>query len=389
MNEVRAGATAMQPGPTAFAEHPCAQINADAIAHNLRHLRQSMTPNAQGDLPRIWAVAKADAYGHTLVRALPGLEQADGIAVLTLTAARECRKLGWRKPLLIMDSRAACAELNEPSLFPLHIIVDDERQLAELEKLAGPGELRAWLRLSGDLGHAGFDAAEYRQAFQRLQELQASGRIAEAGHLLHYASAENLAQLRHERANFQRIIAGMPGPLCTENSAALLLDPAYATQTAWVRIGLALYGISPLPGKDGADLGLKPAMELQAEIYGVRHLAAGCRLGYGGMFEAERDMRIGLVRCGYADGYPRGIGPDCPVSIHGKPSRILGKVSMDTLTVDLSQHPHAGPGDRVSLWGTDMLPIETIARSADTIGAQLCTGLTARVPRLAVAGRPL
>jgi alanine racemase len=126
-----------------------------------------------------------------------------------------------------------------------------------------------------------------------------------------------------------------------------------------------------------------PAMELQAEIYGVRHLAAGSRLGYGGTFIAERDMRVGLLRCGYADGYPRGIGADCPVSINGKPSRILGKVSMDTLTIDLGRHPLAAPGDRVSLWGTETLPVETIARSAGTIGAQLCTALTARVPRLA------
>lgn len=332
--------------------------------------------------PRMWAVVKADAYGHSLVHALAGLDEADGLAVLALSDAHQLRAMGWHKPILVMSPRLSAKDLRDPILFPLHLIIDSEEQLTQLQGLNGTLPPHIWLRHSGQLHHAGFSGNDYLHAYRRLQALWLAGRVAAVGHLSHYAAAEEARNLRAEREALRDAIAGLPGALCTENSAALLSAPGYARTTDWVRCGIALYGISPLPGADGTALGLRPAMTLQAPIYGEQLLRAGCRLGYGGGFLAPCDMRVGLVRCGYADGYPRHIADDARVLVNGRKSRIIGRVSMDTLTIDLTGHPQAATGTLVTLWGQDDLSIERLARSAGTIAAQLCTGLTARVPRL-------
>jgi alanine racemase len=375
-----ADAPAAPPGntpATAFA-----RIDPAAIARNLMRMRRQ----AGGDshqAPRIWAVVKADAYGHSLAQALAGLEAADGLAVLALSDAHQVRAMGWQKPILVMSPRCSAEDLSDPSLSPLHLVVDNDEQLAALHGLSGTLQPHVWLRHSGQLHHAGFSGKQYLLAYRRLQALWLSRRIAAVGHLCHYAAAEDPESLRAERQAFRDAVAGLPGAMCTENSAALLTAPGYARSTDWVRIGIALYGISPLPDMDGAALGLLPAMTLLAPIYGEQHLSAGSRLGYGGGFLALRDMRVGLLRCGYADGFPRRIADDACVLIDGRKSRIIGRVSMDTLTIDLTDHSHAAVGTLATLWGHENLPIEHIARAAGTISAQLCTGLTARVPRLA------
>ncbi|MGB3290192.1 MAG: alanine racemase [Burkholderiaceae bacterium] len=358
-----------------------ARIDTTAIAYNLQHLRHLAT-GKNGQTPHIWAVVKADAYGHTLAHALAGLQAADGLAVLALSDAHEARSMGWTKPILVMSPQFHADELCDPKLSPLHLIIDSEEQLAELHALQSGPPPHIWLRHSGQLHHSGFSDIDYPQAYHRLLALKAAGRVADVGHLGHYAESEDPDSLPAERQAFQEVIAGLPGVLCTENSAALLNAPGYATQSDWVRSGISLYGLSPLPGTNGADLGFRPAMALQAPIYGLQTLRAGCRLGYGGTFQASRDMRIGLVRCGYADGYPRRIAEDAYVLVDGRESPIIGRVSMDTLTIDLTDQPQAAAGTLVTLWGQAGLPAEQLARSAETIAPQLCTGLTARVARL-------
>jgi len=371
-----------------------AYIDAGAIAHNLARLRgllridpagSSATPGAPS-AARIWAVVKADAYGHTLAMALPGLAQADGLAVLALGDAYNCRALGWRKPILVMGANFRRADLLDPVLHPLHLIIDRDEQVRELEALHSPHPPQIWLRSRGHLHHAGFAPERYRRAYHRLQPLRRAGRLAGLGHLLHYADAEDPRLLMEEKAAFAQLTGDLPGPLCTQNSAALLVGGEHGAGAAWARCGIALYGVSPLAQMDGAALGLKPAMRLAAPLYGEQHIEAGSRLGYGGLFQAQRNMRIGLLRCGYADGYPRTIGEDCSVLIDGRLCPIVGRVSMDAISVDLSHHPDAGPGAMATLWGAEGLPIEHVARSAGTIPAQLCTALTARVPRLPAAG---
>lgn len=365
------------PPLTAFA-----RIDAAAIAHNLQHFRRLAMGESQ-QAPRLWAVVKADAYGHSLTHALAGLGAADGLAVLALADAHQARALGWVKPILVMSPQFIADDLRDPGLFPLHLIIDNEEQMTELHALQAGPTPHIWLRHSGQLHHSGFSGNGYLHAYRRLQALWIAGRIAAVGHLCHYAASEDPHSLPAERQAFQEAVSGLPGILCTENSAALLAAPGYAGANDWVRSGIALYGLSPLPGTNGVDLGLCPAMTLQAPIYGQQMLRAGSRIGYGGGFLAPRDMRVGLVRCGYADGYPRRIADDAYVLVNGRESRIVGRVSMDTLTIDLTGHPQAAPGTLVTLWGQAGLPAEQLARSAETIAPQLCTGLTARVPRLA------
>ncbi|QAA95200.1 alanine racemase [Pollutimonas thiosulfatoxidans] len=361
-----------------------ARIDASAIAHNLARLRSLLALHS-AIVPRVWAVCKADAYGHGLALSLPGMAAADGLAVMDVASAAACRELGWRKPILLLGSPANMAELQDSGLSPLHVVIDDESQLDELAR-QGPGDLTLWLRFSGDLRHAGFSAHAYRRGFERATRLQQTGIVQQVGHLLHYARAEEPEYLRAERASFEALVAGLPGPRCTENSAALLSDPEYAGSTAWVRSGIALYGISPLAGITGEHLGLKPAMTLFADIHAIQQVPAGSPLGYGGAFVAEHDLRIALVHCGYADGYPRQPGPDACVLIAGQECAVVGRVSMDTVAIDVTAHPAAQRGTTVTLWGDAALPVERIAASAGTIAAQLCTGLTARVPRLRAHG---
>lgn len=356
-------------------------ISRQAVAHNVESLRRRLDQHGHG--PRLWAVVKADAYGHTLAHVLGGLGQADGLAVLELEEAHLCRAMGWRKPILIMHARYTAADLSDPGLAPLHVIIDSEEQLRELEALTQRPGPHAWLRYRGCLNHSGFPAQAYRRAYDRLHDLLQAGRLAGLGLLQHYARAEEAEYLHEERRDFEAVFAGLPGPRCTENSAALLSDPGYAGSGDWVRSGIALYGISPLAGIDGRGLGLLPAMTLRAPIHGVQQLAAGDPLGYGATFRAAHDLRVGLVHCGYADGYPRNLVAAGTVLVQGRPCRIIGRISMDSITIDLSGHPQAGPGASAVLWGPAGLAIEAVALSAGTIPAQLCVGVTGRVPRVA------
>ncbi len=354
-----------------------ALVDLDAIRSNL-----AVLSTATAATPAM-VIVKANAYGHTLALALPALAGADGVAVQTLDEARDCRQLGWRKPILIMGDELDADALADPVLHPLHLCVNGDAQIVALERHSGPQRPYAWLRCHGDLHHAGHAPGSYRQAWARLQRLQAADRLAGLGHLLHYADADDPERLRAERTAFDALLAGLPGPRCQDNSAALLSGPPHARRPDdWVRCGIALYGISPFPQHDGGQLGLQPAMRLCAPLFDEQWVRAGAAVGYGGLFHAPRRMRIGLVRCGYADGYPRTLHPGAAVLIEGRPCPIIGRNSMDLITVDLSEQPQVRPGALATLWGTPDLSVESVARAADTIAAQLCVGLTARVPRL-------
>jgi len=369
----------------ACGDTPLALIDPAAIGHNLGRLRQLLAYPGCSPTARIWAVIKSDAYGHTLAHAYAGLGQADGLAVLTLDEAGQCRRLGWTGPILAMSAHITRAALEDPRLYPLHLIVDHEEQLAPLLSLQPPCSPHVWLRYRGQLNHAGFDRVAYRNAHARLLPGLHAGRLAGLGHMQHYARAEDAEYMLAERKAFQELTQGMPGPVCSDNSAALLSDHVGAARSSWVRSGIALYGISPLHGLNGPDLGLRAAMVLQAPLYGFQTLQPGDTLGYGGTFRAQRETRVGLVRCGYAHGYPRGMPQGCPVLVNGRKAAIIGRVSMDTLTIDLSDHPDAGYGTTVILWGLPELPIEAVATKAGTIPAQLCSGLTGQVPRRAAS----
>ena len=192
------------------------------------------------------------------------------------------------------------------------------------------------------------------------------GLIKEVGHLNHYARAEEIDGIADELADFLEVIRGLPGPICTANSSALLLHRKHLVQADWVRAGLMLYGASPLAGHTGPDLNLWPAMSLHSKIVGIKHLAAGVALGSNEFFSAKQARRIGIVGCGYADGYPRQASTGTPVLVAGVRTHLLDKASMDTLMVDLTSMPEATTGTAVTLWGAPTLPIEEVAAHAGT-----------------------
>ncbi len=359
-----------------------ARVNPAAVAHNLGVLRARLGP---APTARIWATVKADAYGHGLHRVLPDLAGADGLAVSQLADARACRAAGWTAPILVLGGLLDAVEAQRLTLPDLHLALSHSAQLDWLGDASASGSPPwIWLRYMGDIGYTGFDDAAYAEAYRRCTVLARQGRIAGIGHLNHYGRAEHPDGIARADARFQALIRGLPGPRSCSNSAALLRHPDTALSTDWVRPGIALYGVSPLPDVDGPGLGLRPAMSLHSRIVAIRDVGAGERLGYNGTIVASAPMRVGMVACGYGDGYLRHTPAGTPVLVDGHVAVTLGAVTMDLIPVDLTGLPPVRVGAPVVLWGTPELPAETVARHMGTIAAELLTSLTARVPVIPV-----
>ena len=363
-----------------FLSGTTAWIDPSAIEHNLGRVLQHLQLAHNTARPFVWAVVKADAYGHGLAHVVPALCHADGLAVLSVDDVRHCRSLGWKKPVLAMRSPFTLNDLLAPELKPLHLVIDNPQQLAVLSKLDRPCDLNLWVRHAGALNHTGFQTTEFMQALSKLTAMARRGLISSVRPFIHPAQAEQTDHFQQELAAFHSLLPGNTNDSCAFNSAALLIDADHARRSLWVRSGILLYGVCPLPGQTGRDLGLRPAMTLQAPLYGIQTLATGTTIGYGGSQPFDRPRRVGLVSCGYADGYPRHARPGTPALVDGQPTHLLGSVSMDLLAIDLTELPHAQPGSIVTLWGPD-LPVEQVAHHAGTIAADLLSGLNARIHR--------
>ncbi|HEX7748276.1 MAG TPA: alanine racemase [Bordetella sp.] len=357
-----------------------AHIDSTAVAHNLAQIRKRLGTSRA----RIWATVKADAYGHGIARVLPGLTDADGLAVRDLPEAQVCRAAGWHGPILVYGGLHRPDEVALLGASDLHLVISHAAQLAWLQAAAPSGQPPSvWLRYAGDTRLGGFDDEDYAQAYARCAALREQGRIADIGHLNHYARSEDADGIAEADLHFRRAIAGRPGPLSTCNCAALLLHPEHAAQTDWIRPGLMLYGASPIPDvHHGPGLGLRPVMRFTARLLGTQTLPQGAGLGYRAAFTAPQDMRVGLASCGYADGYPRHAHTGTPLLVDGQPTRLLGRPAMDTLAVDLTDVDVSGPDAVVVLWGDPRNTVEAVAASAGTISAALLTGLTPRVAML-------
>ncbi|EHK65655.1 alanine racemase [Achromobacter arsenitoxydans] len=355
-----------------------ARVDPDAVAHNLARLRKALP--ASGAAPRLWATVKADAYGHGVRRILPALRGADGLAVLHLDEARACRRMGWQGPVLVYGGLYSPADALLLDASGLHLVITHAAQLEWLAQAPLSQRPAVWLRYAGDIHHTGFAAQAYRAAYEAASAMSRRGLIGEVGHLNHYARADEPGGVDGADALFRDVIAGLPGPVSTSNSAALLKHGARAADTQWVRPGLALYGASPFADTSAAQLELRPAMSLHSQLVGIQRVPAGAGVGYGGAFTVQQAMDVGIVTCGYADGYPRHAPTGTPVIVDGVRTRLLGRVSMDMMAVDLGPVPHACIGAPVTLWGAGGLAVEEVAASAGTIAADLLTGLSARVP---------
>ncbi|TFW21559.1 alanine racemase [Massilia arenosa] len=351
-----------------------ATIHLDAMAHNLSRAR-ACAPGA-----KVWAVVKANAYGHGLERGLRGFAAADGLALIETENALLLRELGWQGPVMLLEGIFEAADAPLLARHGITSAVHCIEQIEILERANLQQPVDCFLKMNTGMNRLGFKPETYRAAYERLRAIPA---VRNIGLMTHFANADELAHPRvtitEQIERFQRGADGIPGERSLCNSGGVLLRQRLSGALAddWVRPGIMLYGGTP-GGMTAAEHGLLPAMTLASEIIGVQELQAGDCVGYGSHFTAERPMRVGVVACGYADGYPRHAPHGTPILVDGVRTTLAGRVSMDMLAVDLTPVPQARIGSQVTLWGRG-LPIDDVAHAAGTIGYELMCAVAPRV----------
>ncbi|MDX9700456.1 MAG: alanine racemase [Rhodocyclaceae bacterium] len=340
-----------------------ALIDLNALRHNYLHARA-----LHGG--RALAVVKANAYGHGAVPCAQALAPlVDGFAVGVLDEALQLREAGIGRPILLLEGVFDPTELAQARAQGLWMVVHHDAQLRMLETLpaqAGTPPMQVWLKINSGMNRAGFEPAEVATAWARLRACAQVGDITLISHLAR-ADEPGADATPQQLATFDHATRALPGARSLCNSAGLLAWPE--ARRDWARPGIMLYGVDPLPA-DHAPASLRTVMHLESAIMAVREIPAGAPVGYGGRFRAGQPTRVGLVAMGYADGYPRTVPDGTPVRVAGQPSRIIGRVSMDMLTVDLTGLPDAGLGTPVELWGAQV-SINDIAQAAGTIAYEL------------------
>ena len=355
-----------------------ALVHPPALAHNLAVARR------QAAGARVWAVVKANAYGHGIERSFEGLKAADGFALLDLAEAERLRGCGWRGPVLLLEGCFEPRDLELCSRLGLWHVVHNSEQIDWLAAHKTHEPHRVFLKMNSGMNRLGFAPQAYRSAWARLNALP---QVDEVSLMTHFSDADAPRGIAHQLAAFAEVTADLPGERSLSNSAAILRHGAHAgLHNDWVRAGVLSYGSAPdFPERNFADWDLQPAMTLHTRLIATQQLQAGDTVGYGSRYTAERAQRIGIVACGYADGYPRHAGTGTPVLVDGIRTGTVGRVSMDMLAVDLSACPEAGVGSTVTLWGRGpggaVLAIDEVAHAAGTVGYEL---MCAVAPRVAV-----
>jgi alanine racemase len=352
-----------------------ALIHHAALAHNLGIART----RALG--ARVWAVVKANAYGHGIERVFEALRSADGFALLDLAEAERVRALGWRGPVLLLEGCFEPRDLELCSRLNLWHTVHHDAQIDWLAAHKTEAPQRVFLKLNSGMNRLGFAPPAYRTAWARLNALP---QVDEVSLMTHFSDADGAGGVAHQLARFGRATEGLPGERSLANSAAVLRH-AETAAADWVRPGIMVYGSAPdHPQHTAAHWNLRPTMTLRTQVIALQQLEPGDTVGYGNTFTAERAMRIGVVACGYADGYPRHAPSGTPVLVDGVRTQTVGRVSMDMITVDLTALPHASVGSEVTLWGNgphdSVLPIDEVALPAQTVAYELMCALAPRVP---------
>jgi len=349
-----------------------ASFDLSAFGHNLAVAR-CHAPGA-----RIWAVLKANAYGHALTRAAHNMTSADGYALLDLAEAVWLRAAGVSKPILLLEGCFSAADLVEALRHQLTVVVHNEAQVRMLEQAAPGAPLEVYLKINSGMNRLGFALDATAAVFARLRACEAVSRITL---MSHFADADGPTGIDWQLAGLAVATAGIDAPRSFSNSAATLRFPV--AHADWVRPGIMLYGCSPFADQSAEALGLRPVMTLGSELIGVQQLRAGDTAGYGRIFTADRPMRIGVVACGYADGYPRHAPGGTPVLVDGRRTTTVGRVSMDMLCVSLEALPDAAVGTPVTLWGRG-LSADEVAAGCGTVSYELLCALAARVPQIEI-----
>ena len=349
-----------------------ATIHLGALRHNLARIKAMAAP------ARVMAVVKADAYGHGLERVARALDaDAECFAVAALGDGLRLRAAGHRQRIVVLSGPDQPGDIAEMQRLQLDAAIHHEAQLHWLaEATPVRGRLRVWLKIDSGMHRLGFAPERVADVHARLAAMP--GLDPEIGLLSHFSDSEVFegGQTRTQIARFDEATRGLPGPRSLSNSAAVLGWPE--ARVDWVRTGGLLYGLSVVDGKSGADFGFRPAMTLATRLIAINRTAKGERIGYNGIWTCPEDMAIGVAAVGYGDGYPRSAAGGTPVLVGDMSVPLIGRVSMDLITLDLRKAPHAKVGDRVTLWG-ERLPAETVARHAGTISYDLTCGMTRRV----------
>jgi alanine racemase len=347
-----------------------ATISAGAIAHNLGVARRF------AGAAKVWAVIKANAYGHGLERAARAAREADGLAVLDFEEAARLRRAGVTQPILMLEGMFAPADVALVTAYRLTPVIHRREQI---EMLAAAGAaVDVYLKVNSGMNRLGFAADEVRAAYEALA---AHPRVKTITLMTHFADADGAAGISAQLERFERLTKSFRGPRSLANSAALIRFPE--ARADWVRPGIIVYGCSPFAERSADQLGLKPSMTLSSQIIATQELAPGEGVGYGLAYKAERALRVGVIACGYADGYPRHAPNGTPVLVNGRRTHIVGRVSMDMMTVDLNGLPDAGVGAPVTLWG-EGLSADEVAAAAGTLSYELLCALAPRVPVIEV-----
>jgi alanine racemase len=350
-------------------------IHLDAMQHNLARAR-ACAPTA-----RAWAVVKANAYGHGLERGMRGFAQADGLALIETENALRLRELGWVKPILLLEGIFDASDVPLLAEHNINSTVHCLEQIKILEYTQLYRPIDVHLKMNTGMNRLGFRPDEYAAAYKRLRAIPGIRNITL---MTHFANADELQNPRLSIAEqvrrFRVGAEGLEGQRSLSNSGGVLHQAALSKElhNDWVRPGVMLYGGTPGGGVTAREYGLLPTMTLKSEIIGIQQLQKGDTVGYGSRFEAPGPMTVGVVACGYADGYPRHAEHGTPVLVDGVKTRLVGRVSMDMMTVDLTPIANARVGSKVTLWG-DGLPIDEVANGAGTIGYELMCALAPRV----------
>ncbi len=347
-----------------------AQINLAALRNNLANVR-TKAPGAQ-----VLAVVKANAYGHGLIRVLPALEDADGLALVEPDVAIDLRERRYTRRILMLEGFFAQSELPEFAQRRLATVVHDMEQVRMLETAVLARPLEVFVKVNTGMNRLGFRPADVAGVCLRLTT---SPSVAALRLMMHFARADEDDGLAEPLAVFEEACRGLPYPRSLANSAGVMRFPEVGGD--FVRPGIMLYGATPFPYDTAAMLGLQPVMTLRSSLIAVQDLKANDSVGYGEIYTASRPHRVGVIACGYADGYPRHAPNGTPVLVCGRKARLIGRPSMDMLTVDLTDVPEARVGSPVVLWG-EGLPVDDVALAASTVGYELLCAVAPRVPHV-------
>ena len=350
-----------------------ARINLAALNHNLNRVKQ-LTPNTS-----VMAVVKANAYGHNAEQVARAIEnQADGFAVAGIEEAETLVKAGIKKEIHLLSGFHESTELQAVSEWGLIPAIHTWEQVAQLEQTTLNRPITVWVKFDSGMHRLGFNPSDVDRVVERLEQLPNVGQLRLMSHLC-CADDQNSLSTRRQIEVFDRVCASHIFAKSLANSAGVCAWPD--THRDWVRPGIMLYGCTPLLYASEQDLNLKPVMSLCSKLIAIKNLKTGDAIGYGGDYKCPQDMRVGVVACGYGDGYPRGVSGDAVLWLAGQHAKLVGRVSMDLISIDLTGTPHAKVGDVVELWGENVLATD-VASSANTISYEILSGVAPRVPRV-------